>query len=176
MKGEFDLDTPWTEDHPTRDPTRVTSIIIPVFPKVRISYDDIESIVRGLDPLLREFFNGKFRHGFLWDIKIQLSEDFKTVIRDWQLSDDKKLRLLTSSLPKYLWVATCYVGEDKFFTFTFDATDISTGMIGQDVICFSETAGKILRDSLIASKSTVLKAFIAKAKIEFYKFLIKKLA
>ena len=81
FNGDFELITPWTEFHPTNNPTFVTNIVVPVYPKIRISYEDIEYIILGLDAILTLFFQSKIVSDLVWDIKINFSEDVKNKIK-----------------------------------------------------------------------------------------------
>jgi hypothetical protein len=102
FNNEINLRTPWTDYHAENNPTRVTNIIVPVYPKVRISYDDIVAIVLGLDATLTIFFNKNLKHDLVWDIKIHYSESYKLLINDSSLEDKQKLKKLDKNLPKFL--------------------------------------------------------------------------
>ncbi|MBK8643805.1 MAG: hypothetical protein IPN15_16865 [Saprospiraceae bacterium] len=52
----------------------MTNIVVPLYPKIRISYEDIEAIVLGLDAILTLFFDNKIVADLVWDIKIDFSE------------------------------------------------------------------------------------------------------
>lgn len=173
----IDLKTPWTDSHPSHLPTKVTNIIVPVYPKVRISYEDIEAIVLGLDAILTLFFDKKIKHDLVWDIKIDYSESFKASINNSSLDDASKLKRLTDSLPKYLWIAKCYIGKYKVFEFTFDATDVNSGMIGEDLICYlPEAERKILHEFLVKNEAILKSVSSKKARLHYYNFLLKRLA
>jgi hypothetical protein len=176
LENHLDLKTPWTEYHKNSWPTRVKNIIIPVYPKVRISYEDIEDIVLGLDAILTLFFDRKIKNDLVWDIKIKFSEEFKSQLRNASLEEAEKLKRLTKSLPKYLWVATCYIGIHKVFEFTFDATDVNSGMIGVDLITYlPENERTILHDFLFKNEKILKSVFVKRAKLHYYDFLLKKL-
>lgn len=176
FNGEVDIITPWTEIHPASKQTRISSIVVPLYPKVRISYEDIEAIIEGLDKIMAEFFDAKTIYDLVWDIKIDFSEHFKEAVNKGTLDERKKADLLRESMPKYLWIATSYIGEHKVFEFTFDATGISSGMIGRNSICY-----------LPISLQTIFKKFLElnakpyqdKAKkwnnVLYYQFLISSL-
>ncbi|HFG0471767.1 hypothetical protein [Flavobacterium psychrophilum] len=168
------LETPWTSFHVNRNPTYVTNIVVPIYPKIRISYEDIESIVLGLDAILTIFFEDKIKYDLIWDIKITYSEDIKKNIKNSNLYSSEKLTFLTKSLPKYVWVASCYIGEDKIFDFIFDATDVNSGMIGKDFICYISDIKPILSEFLTLNRNYLRKAFHG-SKLVYYDFLIQNL-
>jgi hypothetical protein len=69
----------------------------------------------------------------VWDIQLYLSENFKTkVIQNSGVFDDKEehdrglqFKLLGLSLPKYIWVVTLQINEQKVLHFIYDATGLS---------------------------------------------------
>lgn len=174
--GDVGLNTPWTEYHPAKNPTYTTNIIVPVYPKIRISYEDIESIVLGLDAILTLFFDNKIIADLVWDVKIDFSENFKSRIKDSSLDPNEKVTILQKSQPKYLWIADCYIGENRILEFTFDATDVISGMIGQDFICYLPDEIKTeLKQQLILNQGIHQRFFHHIASIQYYQFLIDKL-
>lgn len=175
LENDADLITPWTDMHPNRTPTWVTEVIISLYPKIRISYEDIEIIVLGLDRFLTNFFE-KVLFDLVWDITIQFSEDFKKALKNFTLSEDRKLELLTTSMPKYIWLATCYIGKSKVMEFTFDATDVNNNMLGLEVISYLpvEEESK-LYSSLMASRNTLQKLVSERQFVYYDKFLLKKI-
>jgi len=176
FENDIDLITPWTEHHADHLPTKVTNIIVPVYPKVRISYEDIEAITLGLDAILTFFFDKKILHDLVWDVKIVYSESFKAGINTSPLDDALKLERLTGSLPKYLWVAICYIGKFKVFEFTFDATDVNSGMIGRDLICYLPDAQRKILHEFLVKNEAILKSVSSKSsRRHYYNFLLKKL-
>jgi hypothetical protein len=126
--GDVGLETPWSEVDPLHEPTIVTSIVIPIYPKIRISYEDIEVIVLGLDRILSFFFDKKLMYDLVWDIRIDYSENFKVQTKKFNLTDIEKSQILTSSLPKYVWISSCHIGDYKVFDFTFDGTDVTPSL------------------------------------------------
>lgn len=176
FQNEMDLKTPWTERSAEKRPTRVKNVIVPVFPKVRISYEDIESIVRGFDAWLTLFFKDKLKNDLVWDIKIDYSEKFKSHIRTSNLSKEEKLKHLTASLPKYIWIATCYTGSHKLFQITFDATNVNNGMIGLEVISYSLELKGLFHGFLVTNETIVKSVATKRHRLHYYDFLKDKLA
>lgn len=176
FKNDAELVTPWTLLLAPTQPTYVTHIVVPVYPKIRISYEDIEAIVLGLDTILTLFFDNKIIADLVWDIKIDFSENYKSHIKSSSLDTSEKITRLTKSQPKYLWLATCYIAEFKILEFTFDATDVRTGMIGEDLISFlPNTIRTELKQHLILNQTLHQKLFHHIAGIKYYQFLIDQL-
>jgi len=150
---EFNTDnnsiiTNWTRFHFEQKPTYTIGVLIPVFPKIRLSYDDIEAVVVGIDEILTLVINPLVNFDFKWDIRVDYSETYKSKIRDSDLSDELKEKLLFKSLPKYIWIATCLTGDFALIDFIFDATDIANSMFMIDVICYHFDFKKILKENL----------------------------
>jgi hypothetical protein len=175
--NEIELKTPWTVFDPDKQSTFVSNIVVPIYPKIRISYEDIQVIVLGIDRILSFFFNNKNITDLVWDIKIDLSENFKKKIKHSCLEQSDKISRLTQSLPRYLWIASCYIATHKVFEFTFDATDVKNGMIGEDLICYLPNSIKpILVSFLITNKPILQSLFNHMASLNYYQFLIDKLS
>lgn len=142
-RAEFEnnnlLNTTWSKFHESEKfpSTKIVGLIVPVFPKVRISYDDIEPILLALMEIYKLSFEGELESGFVWDTKIMLSETYKQHVRLCEdLENPVKMGFLTRSLPKYVWVITCYCKEIRISDFIFDATGISNAMLGIEIVSY----------------------------------------
>lgn len=176
FNDDHSLKIPWSDFHQEKSPTIATNVVVPLYPKIRISFEDIEVITLGLDTILTLFFDNALKADLVWDIKLNYSEDFKQNIKKSDLKTSLKEQLLIDSLPKYLWVVSCYVAEIKIFDFTFDATDVKNGMIGKDVVCYiSDQYKKELSSFLSVNSKTLNTLFRHPASEVYYNFLIDKL-
>lgn len=176
FQNDAELLTPWTLLLAPTQPTYVTHIIVPLYPKIRIAYEDIEAIVLGLDAILTLFFDNKIVADLVWDIKIEFSENHKSRIKLSSLESTEKVERLVKSQPKYLWIATCYIGQFKILEFTFDATDVRSGMIGEDLISFlPDDIKSELKKHLILNQLLHQTLFAHIASIKYYQFLIDEL-
>ncbi len=172
FKDDCELITPWDIDKPTF----IQNIIVPIFPKIRISYEDIEAIVLGLDTILSLFFDKKIISDLVWDIKIDLSENHKIKIKQSVISDEIKLAKIIKCQPKYIWIATCYIDKFKILDFTFDATDVGNGMIGKDVVSYlPDNIHQELIGHLKLNQNILQNFFRHIASINYYEFLIKNI-
>lgn len=176
FSGKFDLDTTWTKFHESKikPPTHVECIIIPVFSKIRISYDDIEPVIRTIATIYVKAFENILEQGLVWDLKVMYSEDFKSEIKNSELNDALKISYLVKSYPKYIWVGTCYSKENRISDYVFDATDISNAMYGIDVILHYEELKKYLFEFLKAN-NPYRSIFKGLFKSDYYQFIIDKL-
>lgn len=170
------IETPWSIFHPSNNPTYVKNIIVPLFPKIRISYEDIDVITLGLDRILSFFFQQKTIEDLVWDIKLRYSEEFKSIIKEEiNLNSSEKLKILTANAPKYLWVVSCFISESKIFDFTFDATDVKSGMIGLHVIPYLDSNTlKTLNNFLSINKPILDKIFRHPSSTSYYDFIIEE--
>lgn len=173
--GDHKLKTPWSDFDPRKNPTFITNIIVPLYPKVRISYEDIEFLVLGIDAFLTLFFGDLILNDLVWDVKIEFGNNFKTSVKQTELEGDTKIEFLTRSLPRYLWVASCYSGDFKLFDFTFDATDIKSGMIGNGILCYFPEIEPKLKQYLITNRAYLEQLFRHNSKKNYIDFFIENL-
>ena len=174
--SDCEIETPWTIFNPGKQPTYVTHIVIPIYPKVRISYEDIEVIVLGLDAILTIFFNDTIVADLVWNIQIDYSENFKNRLKTANLEKEEVLNRIVRSMPKYLWVASCYIAGHKVLEFTFDATNVNNGMFGDDVICYLEPSIRNTLHGFLEGNRDMLKSLFKHAATEsYYDFLTNRL-
>ena len=174
--NDKEIENHWTKFDPKKRPTLVQNIIVPVYPKIRISYENIEVIVLGLDVILRLFFGNQIVSDLVWDIKIQYAQNYKKSIRDANLTNAAKIKRLVEPLPKYVWVANCYVAKLKIMEFVFDATGVNNAMLGLDVVCFLPRPIRIkLRDFLKNNKHKFEPLIKHKDRGNYYDFIVKAL-
>lgn len=173
--GDYKLKTPWSDLDLRNNPTFITNIIVPLYPKVRISYEDIEFLVLGIDTILTLFFGNQILNDLVWDVKIEFGNNFKTTVKQSELEDNTKMEFLTRSLPRYLWVASCYTGDNKIFDFTFDATDIKSGMIGSSLLCYLPEIEPKLKQFLIINRAHLESLFRHSSKKNYIDFFIENL-
>jgi hypothetical protein len=108
-------------------------LVISVYPKVRIPYDDMDSKVIRLNKFFVDHLKKKIVGDFVWDIQLHLSENFKNLeIQTSELFDDQdaydrslQFKLLGCSMPKYIWVVTVKIDEQKVLHLVYDATGLS---------------------------------------------------
>jgi len=130
--GKQKIRTNWVLSMGGKTVSRTEGLLVSVYPKIRIPYDDIESKVIRLNKIFQDHLKDEIIGEFIWDIQLYLSENFKTFIQQSEFLDDSdpydrdlQFRLLTSSFPKYIWVATLQLDENKVLHFIYDATGLS---------------------------------------------------
>jgi hypothetical protein len=172
FKGEICINSPWTQVDPKHSDTYVKNIIIPLYPKIRISYEEILVLVYGIDRIFKSFFQKILKYNLDWDIKLEFSTKFKNEIKNLPIEDKRKLELLNKSYPKYVWIAKCFISNQLIFIFTFDATDVKNGMIGIDVIHFlDESLSKLVKSYLVTNISSIKILFRHSSNTKYYNFL-----
>ena len=173
LENIIELETSWTKFHPANLPTFIKNVIITLYPKIRISYEDIEIIIWGLDFILSTYFKNKIKADLVWDIKLYYSENYKEEIKlKSNLKESEKLRILKKSYPRYIWIASCYISEFRIFDFLFDATNISNGMTGLEVVCFYEDLKKEIFKFLGLNKNNLESIFKHQSSIRYYQFCL----
>jgi hypothetical protein len=132
--------------------------------------------VLGLDRILSVFFQNIVVGDLVWDVHVDFSVNYKEQIRESELDPVDKLKFLQKSLPKYIWIASCYIAEYRIVDFTFDATDVINGMIGLDVISYLPTGFKSdLAKFITVNRDPFDILFQHQASCNYYDFLIANL-
>jgi hypothetical protein len=124
--------------------TNIESVLIPLFPKIRIAYEDIKNVCTSIDKTLFYAFPA-LEKDFTWEYKLELSENYKKTIRLSTINDDLKFSILTKSFPKYIWRATVYYTEIRTFDIVFDATDVAANMFALDLVFYESSVQKYLK-------------------------------
>jgi len=150
FKSNDTLITNWTINNGDK-PTFTSSVLIPVFPKIRLSYDSIEAITIVIDEILSTAFNQIITFDFYWDIRVQFSEDYKNEIRLSTDDNSIKSKIQLKSLPKYIWISSCYVGETIVFDFIFDATEVANSMFLLEIVSYNTSLSSDFKKVLTAN-------------------------
>lgn len=139
------------------------SLIIPVPPKVRIPYEDIQAFMYFPDFLLKAFFNEAQRAVTVsWTIKLMYSETLKQHIAGLSYwADDSfrplKMQILQTNMPKYIWVATCFWNHREIINFVFDATEMKNGLLGLHLIFHGQEEQDFVGQHIAQETLTVAK-------------------
>ncbi len=89
----------------------------------------------------------------------------------------KKLKLLTESRPKYIWIASCYISDLRVLDFTFDATGVNQAMLGLNVVSYLEDSlNEHIVNSMNENKTDdALNMFKSFSCEQYYNFLLNEL-
>lgn len=150
---ERHLTTSWTDSNGKTDNVngKPDILIIPLYPKIRISFEIILLIISKLNEFLVIISSktGIEIQYIEWDIFLSKSNDFKHEIRESEIIDNsQKEELLLSSMPKYIW-RVIGILDDERIEFIFDSTDIEQGEIFLRYISYGNTILNLFK--LIAS-------------------------
>lgn len=167
--------TPWTESDPNGRLSLINKIIVSLTPKVRISYEDIESITYVLDGSLRLFFKNNIKEEISWDIKLRYSESFKQEIIRSDLGRPKKEEVIYANFPKYLWISSCFIGDIKILDFLFDATDVISGLEGRSIISYLPHAQEAELNKFLFKNQEIIRAGVDHASALYLKHILGKI-
>ena len=104
-----------------------TLLLIPVYNKIRISFDKIYKILEQFTRVECRIIENK---EIIWDVYLQSVSDLKQSIRRNQdISPENKAKLLSRAFPKYIWVAEACIFGEKNVSIFFDATDLENGKL-----------------------------------------------
>ncbi len=175
VNNKFGLTNEWTRLTPGRD-SYIRSLVVPLYSKIRISYEDVEVLIKGVNAILRYFFRlNSIPDIPEWSIQVVLSEKYKQDIRSSKLSDEEKIKILTSYLPKYLWIAKCYLTGYQILEFSFDATNVANGNFCLNISCFETGLMHLLKETLQNNVETFTEFFHVQTGQAFYEYLLHSL-
>lgn len=125
--ANFPILTAWPikNNFNNRRKAKVKSVIAPVHPKIRISYEDILTKIKLANVLFKNIVSG---HQLYWDIFLDFSNEYKIAVRNSSnIPKEFKKNMLVSILPKHIWIARAYVNKQPVLELIFDSTDIARG-------------------------------------------------
>ncbi|NJK85257.1 MAG: hypothetical protein HC906_04110, partial [Bacteroidales bacterium] len=151
-----------------------TQMILPLYPKIRIPLTTILRIANKLDELINKinsnvhFLNSPIE----WDVFLSQSNEFKQeILNNSSLSEEYKLILLQTNMPKFIWRVNAIYGEEKT-EFIFDTTDIEQGEIFLNIVPYSFNLTQIFK---LISLQINLEEIRLKSLIKIIKYLQKSL-
>jgi hypothetical protein len=106
-------------------------LMVPLYSKIRISYEAIESIIREFDVLLSVALIALklgSKERLVWDIRLEIGSELKSkIFVEKNLICQARRAFLQSPMPRFVWRCTARRDEKYIFDFLFDATDIEQG-------------------------------------------------
>lgn len=158
----------------TRKETPITDLIIPLYHKIRIKLDEVEFLITAFDRIFWNIFEkgATLKEDISWDVYLDYSENFKQKVKSY-LQGHHLHRILQRSLPKYLWIANCFVGNSKVMTIVFDATDLSINMYGL-LIVFQDLKFKQRLNGALRNAPQFSKFIAHPAAERFFQFLLNE--
>lgn len=97
-------------------------IVVPVYPKIRVTFVDVQQWLTRLHALLSVLLKGTGR--LEWDLRLITVNEYKKGLRDSQLTEGTREELLLTSLPRYMWRAVLTADNAVLLECLVDATDM----------------------------------------------------
>ena len=146
------LTTEWGRKDPNGSiDAKVLSILIPCNNKVRIRFSKIYDLVKGLNLILADYYTDTFGYQISWDIRLETVCHLKSRLRSIAsniLDPASKFKILSTPMPRYIWVVDQYIrkasefpkGRDMVVSYFFDATDIENSDFLMKVVHYRKVA------------------------------------
>ena len=153
LKNSTSLETAWRNQKGLILNGKIYAIVIPLYPKIRISFDDVYKKIRILDIILYRLSIFKFE--LEWDIYLIESNKFKEDALKSKHDQNIKEKLIFANYPRYIWVARAIVKKNFVFDLIFDSTDISRGHFCKDFILYELGAKPALSKAFLDRKDII---------------------
>jgi hypothetical protein len=123
-------------------------MLIALPPKVRIKFQHIKKTCLSFNGRLKDLLTVSkelleyypiSEHGVTWSIQLKTVNAYKSELFNKDFDSLIKERVLSSSCPKFVWVASAFHSDTHLFDFLFDATGIEQGGVFIDSIFFDES-------------------------------------
>jgi hypothetical protein len=102
------------------------TIIVPVFHKIRVTFEDIEKLLLKLTEVLRDMHDPS--KIIEWDLHLTWTNEYKRTVKRSKLIRNETLRrVLLNHHPKYIWRAILRIDGRDAMELLGDATDMSRG-------------------------------------------------
>lgn len=146
------LSTSWKGHNKSNDSVVAVSdiLLMPLYHKIRIPYEVVLDSVIHFDSLLAQIGEQGpplDQQRIEWDIHLSTVNAFKTrLLRERRVAGDKLFEILSSQMPRFIWRATGFIGENPLIDLIFDATDIEQGEFIVQVIEYDQFIGAYLAE------------------------------
>jgi len=144
--GEF-IQTAWPDSNGESTPAKIYSVIIPVYRKIRIKFQDVFDKISLIDKIF--FKSNLFQFEIEWDIFLIESNDYKEKASKSNCDTDIKKEIILKTYPKYLWIGRAVIKDNILFDFVYDSTDIASGFYCIDFILYHKE--KKFKENLMAN-------------------------
>lgn len=119
------------------------TVYVPLYHKIRIPFQSVLLNAIYIDGFINEILTkNKFLNladRLVWDVYLITVNDLKNEIRENSiLHEDKRIELLLTNFPKYIWRASSYSGDNQVLDLLFDATDIEQGSYFERPILYND--------------------------------------
>ncbi|MEO5349427.1 MAG: hypothetical protein H7836_07270 [Magnetococcus sp. YQC-3] len=140
----------------------LTDLLIPLYPKIRIPFACILERVAIFHDFLRCLDEiNPFIGSVTWDIHISQLNPFKeSVVQNQKITGEPLLKILTATLPRFLWRAKLLQQGQEVLELLFDATDFQDGHLFLQGIIHDRDFFNLLSNQIKTSKRSDLDAII----------------
>lgn len=129
----------------------VQQLLIPVYPTIRIRFSSIFYFICYFEGLTEDDDVKKIldtSHRLEWDIYLTEGKILKNeLLNATNLAEDERFRVLTKSMPRFLWRATALVNNLSILDLLFDATDIEQGQFFFSAVSYDLYYTELIRVS-----------------------------
>ena len=131
-------------------------VIVPVYHKIRITYENVSKIVNRF----HEWIDSLFAKNLEWEIYLSTVNDLKkSYLHNADVDSQQRYKIMIHNYPKYIWRAVLYIDNHHALELIFDSTDIERGMFLNDIIICCD----ILRNNIRqAVKDTISESYLKK--------------
>ncbi len=146
------IETSWwlDDDINKKMPASIHSVIVPLHPKIRITYEEVYQKVALIDAYLFYFNTNNVAQPdleLIWDVYLDYSNNFKTeILNDTSIEEKLKKEYVFSNMPRFIWRAVCYAKGVKLLEIVFDATDINRGFYCHNAFFYDEKFKETIKD------------------------------
>ncbi len=142
------------------------AIIVPVYHKIRITYENVASIVK----IFHEFFDSLFEKRLAWEITLSNVNNLKTAyLHNHEIDSKQRHKVLLHNYPKYIWRAVLYIDNRHAIEMLFDSTDIERSMFLNDILFCCEEVKEII---VTAISLNVDDAYLPSEYRDFFRLLV----
>ena len=169
INGSGKIETEWLDANGDNVMANFSSIFVPIFNKIRLTFENIYSKVSLIDFY---FLNCIPSLNIYWDIYLDFSNKYKNELQNNTLiGQGDKYRILTQPLSKYIWIAKGMVSEECIIELIFDATEIDSADYCIAINIYNASLGVLLKNNL--SIPSVIDFFKNNLTEKYYTLLLK---
>ncbi|MDL5514867.1 hypothetical protein QSE00_23860 [Arenibacter sp. M-2] len=132
--GNDDIQTPWPDSNGNAINAKIYAVIIPVYPKIRIKFQDVFDKVSLIDQIF--FKSNLFKLEIEWDVFLIESNDYKRTISESENNTSVKKAVVMKTYPKFIWIGRAIIENQNLFDFIYDSTDIASGYFCIDFVLY----------------------------------------
>ncbi|BBO77461.1 hypothetical protein DSCW_48780 [Desulfosarcina widdelii] len=127
-----------------------TILLIPVYNKIRITFQTIQETITHFDRIIETFRLNKvlpFKERLVWDIYLTTVNEVKSgMLSSKKWRNKLRLQVLMQSMPRFIWRATAFCKGQYVIDLLFDATDLEQSPLLFNAVGYDEDFFETLID------------------------------